>query len=604
MATETFADVAIPVPLRRTFTYRVPEKLLGKVQRGSRVAVAFQRRKVPAIVTALHHTPPDVARIVTIAGLIEPEPLYDEELLGFLEEAAKYYFHPLGEVLRAAAPAVPTGAMSRLRAGGFLAADETLPGAKIAERTELYYSRVGSREGVRLGAAQARFFEAIEEGVEVPLSHLRKAFPRARSLGRALTEKGLIHVDERLMRGTLFQAPVRRDAPPALTPAQQIAAKAIREGLHTSGQFLLHGVTGSGKTEVYLDAIAKCLQGGRGALVLVPEIALTPQLVGRFRARLGDDFAVLHSALTPRERDDAWRQLRSGELRLVVGARSALLAPVPNLGLIVVDEEHDGSYKQEDGFRYNARDMALLRAHRAGAVALLGSATPSIESKHRTERRSTLLTLPARAGGQPMPTVEVLDMRRHGSRPGRHHLLSGPLEAALEQCLERKEQAILFLNRRGFSPSVRCTACGELRECPSCSVALTLHQREGRLRCHYCDYRAPIPERCPACGADALEHMGLGTEQLESMLTENFPGARVGRLDRDVASGRSIEAILKRFRARELDVLVGTQMVTKGHDVPGVTLVGVLAADQSLVHRGAAQLANAGIGHTVAINVD
>jgi primosomal protein N' (replication factor Y) len=318
--------------------------------------------------------------------------------------------------------------------------------------------------------------------------------------------------------------------------------------------------------------------------MLVPEIALTPQLVGRFRARFGDDVAVLHSALTPRERFDMWNRLRDGHVDVAIGARSALFAPIAKLGLVIVDEEHDSSFKQEEGVRYHARDMAILRAHMQGGVCVLGSATPSLESVHltRTERAS-LLVLPDRARAQAMPKVHIIDLRSIGPGPTGDRRLSLLLHRAIEETLEKKEQVILFLNRRGFAPSIRCEACGELASCPHCTVALTLHKKKGgTMRCHWCDYESALPTHCKKCNTDRIALEGLGTEKLEEALIAAFPTARIARLDRDVASGKQIEKILDRVRAREVDILVGTQMVAKGHDLPHVTLVGVINADAAL----------------------
>jgi len=335
---------------------------------------------------------------------------------------------------------------------------------------------------------------------------------------------------------------------------------------------------------VYLRALAVARERGIGAIMLVPEIALTPQLVGRVRARFGDDVAVLHSGLTARERHGMWSRLRSGEVRVAVGARSALFAPVANLGLVVVDEEHDSSFKQEEGVRYHARDMAIWRAHRASGVCVLGSATPSLESEHlvRTER-ATKLSLPDRTGARQLPRVELVDLRRIGCCPTGERRISMTLFRAIEEALAAREQVILFLNRRGFAPSVRCEGCGKMITCEACSVALTLHKRGGdMLRCHYCDCAIALPTVCPACHSDSLVQEGLGTERLEDGLAQMFPAARVARLDRDVATGKKVESILARMRAREIDILVGTQMVTKGHDLPNVTLVGVINADAAL----------------------
>jgi primosomal protein N' (replication factor Y) len=336
--------------------------------------------------------------------------------------------------------------------------------------------------------------------------------------------------------------------------------------------------------------IAAARAAGRGALVLVPEIALTPQLAARFRARFGEDVAVLHSALPPRERLAAWRRLRAGEVGIALGARSAVFAPVRELAVVVVDEEHDPSFKQEEGVRYHGRDLAVVRAQRAGALAILGSATPSLESAHNVARgRFTEIALPERATPRPLPSVELVDLRR--TPPGPDGLLSAPLADALGAALAAGEQSILFLNRRGFSTVVLCRGCGHVVRCPSCVVSLTYHRGRARLLCHYCGTGAAVPEVCPACRAPRLERLGTGTERVEAVIRERFPDARVARLDRDTVDraapgaeggGRALDDILARMQAREIDVLVGTQMVTKGHDFAGVTLVGVLLPDQTM----------------------
>jgi primosomal protein N' (replication factor Y) len=423
-----------------------------------------------------------------------------------------------------------------------------------------------------LGTVRAAELRGIADGVA---AHLKR-----------LAADGLISISERERPPDPFAgAPVERDAPPTPTADQAAAIAAICARLDERryGGFLLQGVTGSGKTEVYLRVIARATERGLGALVLVPEITLTPQLVRRYRARFGEGLAVWHSGLTDRERYDQWRLLRSGAVRVAIGVRSAVFAPVHDLAVVVVDEEHDGSFKQERGFPYHARDLALLRAARAGAVAVLGSATPSLES-HENARNGKLarLVLSRRATSLPLPRVEVVDMRRQRTGPGGQRVVSGPLHAALHETLARGEQAILFLNRRGFAPSLTCAACGEVRRCDDCAVSLTLHKRPPGLVCHYCGARRPAPARCPACGADELKPIGVGTEKAEELLRALFPEARIARLDRDVASGRSAEELLERLRAGEIDVLVGTQMVTKGHDFPRVTLVGVLLADVGL----------------------
>jgi primosomal protein N' (replication factor Y) len=584
----SYVEVAIPVPLRRVFTYSVPDALRGKLFCGSRVAVSFNRRKLAGVVVSGRDGLPEgVKRALSVAGVLEPEPVFTPELLRFLEQAAKYYMHPLGEVLRAAAPALPTGAMKRLRADGFLEAAETLPGERVAQHMTWSIAALDVGEGGhRLGPRQARALDIVRTRGTVLLDELRAEVSDPRSVVRSLAKKGLVAFEEvEAHPDPFFRTPVERDTPPEPTRAQQHAIEQISAALgdQRGGSFLLHGVTGSGKTEVYLRAIDRVRESGGGAILLVPEIALTPQLVARFRARFGDDIAVLHSGLTARQRQDAWQALRRGRVQVAIGARSALFAPVANLRLIVVDEEHDPSFKQDEGFRYHARDMALLRAQYAGAVSVLGSATPSVETYHRAlDGKLSLLSLPRRATGATLPEVELVDLRRHRHGPSGHPWLSGPLHVALGRCLDDGHQAILFLNRRGFSPSVRCSACGAIAECPACSVALTEHRGQGMLRCHYCDFHRPIGAPCSACGAQEFRQLGVGTEQLQQAVEYGFPKARVARLDRDTASKDGVEEVLGQLRRREVDVLVGTQMVTKGHDIPGVTLVGVVLADQSL----------------------
>ncbi|MEO5767163.1 MAG: primosomal protein N' [Polyangia bacterium] len=420
---------------------------------------------------------------------------------------------------------------------------------------------------------------------------------------RALTNAGLVRVEQRPIplskAGADDQvgAPAARvgakagECPPTPTAGQ---AHAIREIIEALGKgyatFLLQGVTGSGKTEVYLRVIAEARAAGRGALVLVPEIALTPQLAGRFRARFGDDVAVLHSALPPRERLAAWRRLRLGEVGIALGARSAVFAPVRELGVLVVDEEHDPSFKQEEGVRYHGRDMAVMRAQRAGAVAVLGSATPSLESRRNAELgRFRHLLLPERATPRTLPPVEIVDLRRHP--PGPDGLLSTPLAEAVAANLAAGQQTILFLNRRGFSTVVLCRACGLVVRCAHCAVSMTYHRGRDRLVCHYCGTQESVPALCPACRLPKLERLGMGTERVEALIRGQFPDARVARLDRDTAGasaagaperGGHLNEVLRAMNAGEIDILVGTQMVTKGHDFGGVTLVGVLQPDQAM----------------------
>lgn len=579
----SYVDVAVPAPLRQRFTYACDPRL--ELRPGMRVAVPFGRRPVAGIVLERHtRAPGPEIRVRSVIDVLESEPVFSEELLSFVSRAADYYVYPIGEALRAAAPALRKDALARVKGQGPFVARE-IKGEALATQKETFVRRTEREPDKALGKRQQSLLDALTAH-EVSLTTLRQRVPSARTVMVALAKRGLVAFEEREVQADpFFVDPVLRDVPPELNLEQRAAVRAIAGALgeEASATFLLQGVTGSGKTEVYLHVIAEALERDFGALVLVPEIALTPQLSTRFRARFGDGIAVLHSGLSPRARDVAWRSVREGRIRLVVGARSALFAPIDKLGVIVVDEEHDSSFKQEEGFRYHAREMAMLRAHRAGAVCVLGSATPSLETRHRAEQgKVTRLELRTRPTGQSLPAIELVDLDRYRSGPSGDAFLSAPLHAALSRCLERGEQSILFLNRRGFSPALRCLACKEVQECPVCSVSLTLHRRRNVLRCHYCDFLLPAGRGCAECGSSELEELGVGTEQLEASLRRTFPKARVRRMDRDSVSAKSLTTLLAQMRSKEIDILVGTQMVTKGHDLPGVTLVGVILADQAL----------------------
>jgi primosomal protein N' (replication factor Y) len=581
------AEVAVPVPLGRAFSYRVPDGLAGRVKPGARVLCQFGARRVLGIVLTVGDGPLDFpeSKLKPLGAVVDLEPVLPAELLAFLVELSNYYLSPIGEVMRLAVPAVERtqvedqATLSLLEEAGAVAVGRLVQFAELVE---------GARRPEKLRGNAVALLDALAASGPTPVAELAERVGSARAVLKRLAAAGVVRVTQRAAEvDPFFATPAERDVPPPLTAAQAVAVERIVARLDGKGGggFLLDGVTASGKTEVYLRAVARVLEQGGGAIVLVPEIALTPQLVQRFRARLGDTIAVLHSGLTDRERHAMWAKLRSGALTVAVGARSALFAPVSDLALICVDEEHDTSFKQEEGVRYQARDMALLRAHRAGAVAVLGSATPSLQS-HALVRSGKLerLRLPDRAHkAAALPKVEIVDLRRVGAGPAGDKLLSLPLHRALERTLAAKEQSILFLNRRGFSPSIICEECGHVVECPSCAVALTLHRARGEhVVCHYCDYHARVPTKCPECKQDRLTHEGAGTERIESLLKTTFPEARIARLDRDVAAGLKSEAVLNRMRNREIDILVGTQMVTKGHDLPAVTLVGVLNADAGL----------------------
>lgn len=611
------ADVAVPVPLAHAFTYAVPAELAARAVPGARVLCGFGRRQTIGVVLSAgeREVPAHIKKLVPIASVLDDEPVLPAELVRFLGELSQYYFAPIGEVLRLALPALERGKVRALEAEGARAALSRTK--QVGGRVVQVVRPTSAVEtpGTLRGQAAA-ILALLRASGEVQVATLEKTFGNARAAVKRLASLGLAETAEREAdRDPFFADSVARDAAPELTEAQSKAAEAIASAIRAreAAGFLLFGITGSGKTEVYLSAIAACLAEGRGALVMVPEIALTPQLVARFRARFGDGLAVLHSALGDADRHAMWRRLREGSVRVAIGARSALFAPVPDLGLVIVDEEHDHSFKQEEGVRYHARDMALLRAHRAGAVTVLGSATPSLESVQlaRTGKIKEL-DLPGRArGGARLPAVEIVNLRTTGPGPSGDPLLSLPLHRALDAALSAGEQSIIFLNRRGFAPSVVCNSCGAVETCKACSVALTFHRRgrvsdeftlfnrgaggdggggsgrggggrDGWLVCHYCDFTMPMPDVCTACHNPALVLEGLGTERLEQNLREAFPKARIARLDRDVADAKKAQAILAKMHAHEIDILVGTQMVTKGHDLPNVTLVGVVNADAAL----------------------
>ena len=445
----------------------------------------------------------------------------------------------------------------------------------------------------RRGAVRDRHIDYIERFGPISASELREAFPTSSSPLKQLRDADLLTVELREVHVDAAERVTLREEDrivPEPTTEQAASLKTVFSALdaHSFSSILLHGVTGSGKTEVYLRAAARVLESGGGAILLVPEIGLTPQFLGRFRARFGDEMVgVLHSGLSARQRFDEWMRIRRGEARLVVGPRSAVFAPVHSLRLIVVDEEHDGSYKQEEGLRYNARDVALVRARQTGALCILGSATPSLESlRNVVDGRYVLESLSQRVGGRPLPTVELVDLREHPVKepdaPGA--AISPPLKEAILRNHEEGGQAILLLNRRGFATTVLCTSCGVHFRCEDCDVSMTYHGRRNAVLCHWCGSNRPLPSSCPSCGdSDGLDLVGRGTERIEEEMRALWPDIRVDRMDADTTRSRSgHRRILDRFRRGDVDVLVGTQMVAKGHDFPRVTLVGVLHADAAL----------------------
>jgi primosomal protein N' (replication factor Y) (superfamily II helicase) len=559
------ATVAVAAPLPKPLSYLVPDSLRDAARPGVRLEVPLGRRRAVGYLLGLETG--EGSGLKPIHAVLDAAPLLTPALVRLLLRAAEYYRHPPGEVIRSALPAGLSGR-----------------GNEVSILREPLYA-AAAREELPAGARQQAIFARVRAEGPLPLSTLRAAFAAPYGPLKRLVELGFLTVGETERRRDPFlDQPVTADAPAAPTAEQAAALSRIREAL-ACGAFrsqLLHGVTGSGKTEVYLQAIAGALESGRRALVLVPEIALTPQLVGRFRARFGGKrgIAVLHSGLSDGERYDAWRAIIEGSVEIVIGARSAVFAPLTEVGIIVVDEEHEASYKQAEGFRYHARDLALLRGQMEGATVLLGSATPALTTYQRAqEGQLDYLPLTGRVGGRPLPAVELLDLRENPPAG----VLAPPLAEALTAVVARGEQALLLLNRRGFAPFLLCADCGTTFRCPNCEITLTFHQGERQLRCHYCDYRERPAELCPRCNGINIVPQGAGTERLEEELAALLPGARIARMDRDTTSRKgSHRSLVERMLAGEIDVLVGTQMVAKGHDFPNVTLVGVASADASL----------------------
>jgi len=493
-------------------------------------------------------------------------------------------------------PAETGAAIDALETRGWLVREPGAPVTPSGFRRQLVAAatEAGRAAGSQTGltARQAALLATISGAQgSLPVRELRARGESASVLAR-LVRAGLVELSERVLERDPFAngravLDVSDEAGVLEPNAEQTAALGVLGALADEETFraaLLHGVTGSGKTEVYLRLAERVRRAGRSVLVLVPEIALTPLVAARFRRAFGDRVAIQHSGLSAGERHDQWHRIRRGEVDVVVGTRSAVFAPLDALGLIVVDEEHDSSYKQEESPRYNGRDVALVRGRQAGALVVLGSATPSLESYHNAlGGRFTHVAIERRALDRPLAEVEIVGMREEYADRGPDVVLSAPLEAALASCHERQEQAVVLLNRRGYAPAVFCRECAKTIECPNCSVTLTVHRRAGRARCHYCDHSARLPETCPACGGTYLEYVGFGTERVESEIRRAVPSARVARLDRDTVRRRGAAAgILDAFARGEVDVLVGTQMVAKGHDFPRVTLVGVVSADVGL----------------------
>lgn len=567
------ARVVVDVSLDKVFDYAVPDALADTLQVGSQVTVPFGRREAEGFVVGFAESS-DFPELKPVKASVHDRPLVDARLMRLAMWLADYYCAPIESAVRTVLP----GAVRR-KGSGFRKQLFAYPTEKAGEEA-------AQAELRKRAPRQAAALDILLSGSQMLVSDLVRAARVTHATVRALEGSGFLRVEESVLtRDPLAGQTFLRTRPLRLNAEQAAALDKITAGLDrgTAGVVLLHGVTGSGKTEVYLQALQHTLDAGRDAIVLVPEIALTPQTVERFRGRFGEGLAVLHSHLSDGERHDEWHRIRDGGARIVVGARSALFAPVKHLGLIVVDEEHEGTYKQEESPRYHARDAAVMRGHLEGAMVVLGSATPSVESMVNVRRgKYELARLDLRADDRTLPVMRVVDMK-HEKHEGRPVLFSNDLVEGIRLRLTRGEQVILFLNRRGYSHNLCCPDCGHIPECPDCSVSLTFHKRLGYLRCHLCGHAERVPEACPSCSAGDWKYVGTGTEKIESTICKLFPQARVKRMDSDtMTSKHAYQHVLGSFRKGEIDILIGTQMIAKGLHFPNVTLVGVINADGTL----------------------
>lgn len=628
-------QISIPLPGEDIYSYSVPDSLKSCIQTGKRVIVPLGNRQTIGFVIG-HGSPPDHIKLKEVIDVLDDEPLFGEDRLEFYRWISKYYMCPLGRVLKAAHPGVVSTGMQRivvlteaglesLKKGGcgelerkilstlqlsgkttvnkiFSIVDEagfsvlnSMRSRDLIEYVYEFREKVKKKykkivhpvldmkncEEIGRKPAKKAILDFLKQHGTTSLDDLKNIFPNPGIHLKWLEEEGYIRSELReIIRDPFEQFQSDISDIPELTTDQKSVLQDINKSVDSSryAPFLLNGVTGSGKTEVYLRTIESVVARGKQAIVLVPEISLTPQLVKRFRARFGRNVAVIHSMLSDGERFDTWRMAREGRVNIVIGARSAIFTPFDNLGVIIVDEEHESSYKQDDPPCYNARDLSLVLGRMTGATVILGSATPSVESYYNSRTgKLGYLTLPGRAGGQSLPEVKVIDMKRESS-----FIFSRILKNAVLENYRNNNQTILFLNRRGYSTSLICENCGEIFRCPNCNISLTYHKSDNSIKCHYCGLDEQFSNRCNSCGMN-FRGTGIGTQTVEQELIKLIPGARVHRMDKDSAGSKlKLMDIYNKLQNDELDVLIGTQMVAKGHDLPGVTLVGVISADMML----------------------
>jgi len=631
-------EVAVALPVHGTYSYFVPDNIAGMISPGKRIIAPFGRRQVTGYVLAPPHEACD-PNLKKILDILDDDPLFPESMVPFFKWISEYYMYPIGQVIKYALPGgltmaeknilaitrkgcrfleqgiltvtekeildtlkkeslslkalekkirqpIPSAITIAMLNRGWLCRGKKLKGSQTQLKKERFISLVKEEpDQARLSKTRRKIIDYLKKEHEVSLKDLKQIVPTAPRMVKAMASSGQVLIKQKQVYRDPLGESVRRDTPPALTFEQEQIVLKIQDAMRkTFAPFLLAGVTGSGKTEIYLQLALKTLNNGRSVIILVPEIALISQMERRFRSRFGNQIAILHSGLSPGERYDQWLKLARGEINIAIGARSAIFAPVKNIGLIVVDEEHDTSYKQETKLRYNARDLAIVRAKQNDAVALLGSATPSIQSYHNAMTgKYTQVSLTKRILDRQLPDITIVDLCDMRDQRGYRRYFSKELLLGLQHTLTRNEQAILFLNRRGFSNLPICGSCGKTLQCNNCDISLTYHQRSNAYRCHYCGFSRASNINCPSCGNADIRHLGFGTEKIEAIVKDLFPDKSIARMDRDTVIHKgAILKILKGLKDGSIDVLIGTQMVAKGHDFPNITLVGVICADLSL----------------------
>ncbi len=638
MPESNYIEVAIALPIENTFTYAAPDTLSAFVSVGKRVLIPFGRRRITGYILGMPETS-EQSQVRLILDVLDEHPLFPPSMVPFFRWMADYYMYPIGLAVQCALPGginpydfataalaeagkealsgenltplkreilerltseplklkslakilnkeIPYALLRDMEKQGWLIRQNLLESGKTKARTERYVSLTASDiSPEKLSEPRKKILEILQSKQEISVRELKAEIPTAPSLIKSLESKGLVSIFEKRVYRDPFGEVIEPDKPPGLTREQENVISEIMASMGKGfAAYLLSGVTGSGKTEVYMRLAAEVIRQGKSVLVLVPEIALISQTERRFRARFGECVAVLHSGLSAGERYDQWTRILNKEARIAVGARSAVFAPFEKVGLIVADEEHDSSYKQEHDLLYNARDLALVRAKLDRGIALLGSATPSLQSSYNAEiGKCRELRLTRRVESRPLPEIQVVDLRKNRDERGTGRFISPELYAAMQETLAHKEQVLLFLNRRGFAGFPLCGACGDPLRCKNCDITLTLHRTANIYKCHYCGFTLSAASKCPTCNSSGIKLLGLGTEKVEAALNKLFPESKIARMDRDTVSRKGdLLQILKSVRNRETDILVGTQMVAKGHDFPGITLVGIICADLSL----------------------